>query len=246
MDYHPAYWFLNGLSFPNTIHVGLPGANGWADWIAAHPGYDPFITGSVSKAHPHTMVTKGEKVLIRMINMGYETQPMHMHGFHGKVIGSDQRAWYWANTPGLTPFGLGLEKNTLTIGSGETYDWLVDFGQQSVTSTYPAGSATGPDPMPIPRRYADQVRPNSVPVRRPASNTTGLPVIPDLGGPPRTISAGRSLRVRKASQRRASCSRSTTTTITKQPTTAPIRAACSPCSCRLHRGELSGIAIRFA
>ena len=68
-------------------------------------------------------------MLIRMINMGYETQPMHMHGFHGKVIGSDQRAWYWANTPGLTPTGLGLEKNTLTIGSGEAYEWLIDFGQ---------------------------------------------------------------------------------------------------------------------
>ena len=125
VDYKPQYWFLNGLSFPNTIHVGLPGQAG-ADWIAAHPGYDPLITGSVSARKLHG--SKGEKVLIRMINMGYETQPMHMHGYHGKVIGSDQRAWTWANS-GLrdTPWGKGLEKNTLTIGSGETYEWLVDF-----------------------------------------------------------------------------------------------------------------------
>jgi FtsP/CotA-like multicopper oxidase with cupredoxin domain len=27
VNYHPHYWFLNGLSFPNTIH-GLPGADG--------------------------------------------------------------------------------------------------------------------------------------------------------------------------------------------------------------------------
>jgi FtsP/CotA-like multicopper oxidase with cupredoxin domain len=166
IEYQPAYWFLNGLSFPNTIHVGLPGGDtGWANWIAAHPGYDPFITGSISKKS--AAGTKGERVLIRMINMGYETQPMHMHGYHGKVIGSDQRGWYWANTPGLTPFGLGMEKNTLTIGSGETYDWLVDFGQQALFSTYPAGTQTRYDPA----------------TNLPKSNTqTSLPVIPDLGG----------------------------------------------------------------
>jgi FtsP/CotA-like multicopper oxidase with cupredoxin domain len=153
VDYQPKYWFLNGLSFPNTIHVGLPGANGWTDWIAAHPGYDPLITGSISKGHPGTRITNGDKVLIRMINMGYETQPMHMHGYHGKVIGSDQRAWYWANTPGITPFGLGMEKNTLTIGSGETYEWLVDFGQQALASTYPAETQTRYDSatnLPVP------------------------------------------------------------------------------------------------
>jgi len=178
IDYHPAYWFLNGLSFPNTIHVGLPGANGWTDWIAAHPGYDPFITGSIGKQHPSTAIPKGDKVLIRMINMGYETQPMHMHGFHGKVIGSDQRAWTWANSPQL-PFGQGLEKNTLTIGSGEAYDWLVDFGQQALASTYPPGSAGVPPSQFVggtQSRY-DQA------TNLPKSNTqTGFPVIPDLGG----------------------------------------------------------------
>jgi hypothetical protein len=168
VDYKPAYWFLNGLSYPNTIHVGLPGANGWNDCIKAHPGYDTFIKGSISRAHPGTAITKGDKVLIRMINMGYETQPMHMHGYHGKVIGSDQRAWYWSNVP-QQPFGLGLEKNTLTIGSGEAYEWLVDFGQQSLASTYPAGTQTRYDPA----------------TNLPQSNTaTTLPVMPDLGGAP--------------------------------------------------------------
>jgi FtsP/CotA-like multicopper oxidase with cupredoxin domain len=155
INYHPAYWFLNGLSFPNTIHVGLPGATGWTDWIAAHPGYDPFIMGSVSAQ---------EKVLIRMINMGYETQPMHMHGLHGKVIGSDQRAWPWANPPG-SPFGQGMEKNTLNIGSGETYDWLIDFGQVTVTATYPAVR-----------------RPDTTPQFTGEQHANRLPVIPDLGG----------------------------------------------------------------
>ena len=46
----------------------------------------------------------GDKVLLRVINMGFETQPMHMHGFHAKIIGSDQRAWPWANSAGV-PLG---------------------------------------------------------------------------------------------------------------------------------------------
>jgi manganese oxidase len=159
VNYRPEYWFLNGLSFPNTIHVGLPGTNGWADWIAAHPGYDPFITGSVGMK---------EKVLIRMINMGFETQPMHMHGFHGKVIGSDQRGWPWAN-PAQQPAGQGLEKNTLTIGSGETYDWLIDFSTVTVAATYPNTSQTRYD-------FTSNL---------PLSNTqTGSPAIPDLSGVP--------------------------------------------------------------
>ena len=74
--------------------------------------------------------------------MGFETQPMHMHGFHGKILGSDQRAWPWANTPGVTPSGQGMEKNTLTIGSGETYEWLLDFGTQTLNNTYQAGTQT--------------------------------------------------------------------------------------------------------
>jgi manganese oxidase len=135
--YQPQYWFINGLSFPNTIHAGV-GFN-WNNWILTHPGYDPFIVGSISA--PSVSGTPGEKVLLRVINMGFQTHPMHMHGFHGKIIGSDARGWDFANPPG-TPFGMGMEKNTLTIGSGETYDWLLDFGQQKIAAPSYAPNAT--------------------------------------------------------------------------------------------------------
>ena len=93
-----------------------------------------------------------------MINMGFETQPMHMHGFHGKIIGSDQRAWPWANLGNVTPWGQGLEKQTLTIGSGETYDWLINMGLQSVA-------------VDVPGRHADALRPG----HRPAGDATRRP-----------------------------------------------------------------------
>jgi FtsP/CotA-like multicopper oxidase with cupredoxin domain len=172
VNYKPQYWFINGLSFPNTIHAGL-GFN-FVNWELAHPGYDPFIVGSVSA--PSSDGTPGDKVLLRVINMGFEVQPMHMHGYHAKIIGSDQRAWPWANMPGVTPFGEGMEKNTLTIGSGETYEWLIDMGQQSLNGSYEIGVQSRYDPL------------TGVPV---ANTSLTSPAIPDpflpgfayVGGP---------------------------------------------------------------
>jgi FtsP/CotA-like multicopper oxidase with cupredoxin domain len=176
IQFQPQYWFINGLSFPNTVHAGLPPFN-WSNWIAAHPGYDPFITGSVSVASPNN--TPGDKVLLRVINMGFQVQPMHMHGFHGKIIGSDQRAWPWANTAGITPWGEGMEKNTLTIGSGETYEWLIDFGQQSLASTYDT-TATG-DLALYPG--GTQTRYNAVSLAPESNRVAGSPAIPDMFAP---------------------------------------------------------------
>jgi len=151
VNYSPQYWFINGISFPQTIHAGFVAPASFANWILAHPGYDPFITGSVGA---------GQRVLLRMINMGFETQPMHMHGFHFTVIGTDQR--------GLThPY----EKNTINIGSGETYEIIVDFGDWTVAGaagTYHTGTYTRYDPL----------------TGAPLLNTvTGSPAIPDPFAP---------------------------------------------------------------
>jgi len=171
VDYKPQYWFINGLSFPNTIHAGFD----WTTWIAAHPNYDPFIQGSVGR---------GDRVLIRMINMGFETQPMHMHGFHGKILGSDQRAWTWANNPLTMQFGQGLEKQTLTIGSGETYEWLIDMKQQRVASTYPAGTQSRFGPLPS---LLPQLNTNAAATPIPVP---GDPTVSYIGGPSVTGAVG--------------------------------------------------------
>ena len=41
---------------------------------------------------------------------------------------------------------MGEEKNTLTTGSGEAYEWLINLGEQQASSTYPTGSQTRYDP----------------------------------------------------------------------------------------------------
>jgi len=135
VDFHPQYWLINGLSFPNTVHAAtLTGVAGttWANWLLAHPGYDPLISGSVLAR---------SKPLVRMINLGFEIQPMHIHGFHPKLIGMDQRAWNWSN-PANARTGTGLELNTFAIASGNTMELLIDIASQLPTSTYPLGTYT--------------------------------------------------------------------------------------------------------
>lgn len=63
----PDYWMVNGLSFPNTIHAPSLQGGGflWDWWAPAHPGYETFYEGSVN-----AKLGRGEKVLIRMINIG--------------------------------------------------------------------------------------------------------------------------------------------------------------------------------
>jgi len=176
VNYQPQYWSINGLSFPNTVHAALPATTfNWANWIAAHPGYDPLLAGSAGT---------GTKLLLRVINLGFETQPMHMHGFHAKVIGKDQRAWPWAYN---ATTGLGMEVNTLTIGSGETYELLFDFAQQKVSSTYPPAAFGLPASLFAGGTQSRYNAANNLPL----SNTlTANPAIPDPFTPPHTYIGG--------------------------------------------------------
>jgi hypothetical protein len=63
-------------------------------------------------------VSLGQKFLARYINMGYQAHPIHQHGWHFTVIGSDGMPFR------LMPDGnsTAYSKFTLNIGSGETYD----------------------------------------------------------------------------------------------------------------------------
>jgi FtsP/CotA-like multicopper oxidase with cupredoxin domain len=116
---------INGLSFPQTIHAAFPSGYPFSQWLAAHRGYDPMIRGSTGTAST-TGGTPGQKVLIRVLNVSLRTQAMHASGYRGQILGSDQRGWFWIDN---VPFSESMETDTLRIGSGETYDWLIDLDQ---------------------------------------------------------------------------------------------------------------------
>lgn len=115
VDFKPDFWLINGRTFPDTL---LP-----------HPlstGSDPNLTQINYESYVH--VKTNEKFLLRMINMGYQVVPWHIHGWHFMVVGKDSH---------LSPF-LALAEDckhinhkltemgfTNTIGSGETYDLII-------------------------------------------------------------------------------------------------------------------------
>lgn len=92
-DFHPRYWLINGKAAPDTM-------------------YDlaTVVKGEV-----------GEKVLVRLVNAGYQWHAMHMHGFHFDVIASDGR-----------PLPAPWTKDTISIAPGERYDLLVTLDQRGV------------------------------------------------------------------------------------------------------------------
>lgn len=117
VNYKPDFWLVNGRAFPDTL---LP-----------HPltpdiCSDSNLTQINYESYVH--VKTDEKFLLRMINLGYQVVPWHIHGWHFMVIGKDSH---------LSPF-LAMMKDckclnhelvemgfTATIGSGETYDLII-------------------------------------------------------------------------------------------------------------------------
>lgn len=123
-EYRPQYWIINGRSYPDTVKPNR-----------GEPGADPALASqpisSLIQANP------GDRVLLRMPNLGYEQHAMVLPGITMRVIGEDA-------TPLRGPLGadLSYETNTLYIGPGEARDVLF------TAPAFDAGAATpGPGPL---------------------------------------------------------------------------------------------------
>lgn len=143
-DFKPNFWLVNGRSFPDTLlpHPQTP-----------QEGSDPNLTQITYESYVHVMT--GQKFLLRMINMGYQVVPWHIHGWHFAVVGKDSNPspnlkigamlqemakkhevfvpndWWIgsmdkvSNMSGSMNHGYLQMGFTATIGSGETYDLLI-------------------------------------------------------------------------------------------------------------------------
>lgn len=117
VNFKPDFWLVNGRAFPDTL---LPHP------LTPQPNSDPNLTQINYDSYVH--VKTNEKFLLRMINMGYQVVPWHIHGWHFMVVGKDSH---------LSPFlkmgescrHLNHEYTdmgfTNTIASGETYDLII-------------------------------------------------------------------------------------------------------------------------
>lgn len=93
-EYRPQYWMINGRSYPDTVK----------------PSDDPAFP--LQPFSSLIEVRSGEKVLLRMVNLGYQEQCLQIPGIHLKVVGQDARILrgyhgedisYWRNAVSISP-----------------------------------------------------------------------------------------------------------------------------------------------
>jgi FtsP/CotA-like multicopper oxidase with cupredoxin domain len=108
-EYKPDYWLLNGRAYPQTL---LP--NG-------EPSLPLQPVSSLIRANA------GDRVLLRIVNLGYEQHALQLPGIGMKVVGKDAKLLRGPDGADLTYWA-----NTLYVKPGETYDAI--FTAPSVTS----------------------------------------------------------------------------------------------------------------
>ena len=107
-DYDPDYWVINGRCYPDTVKPNR-----------GEPGEDPSL--SAQPVSSLVQANAGEKVLLRIANLGYQQHAMQLAGIPMKVVGED------ATYLGRLPSGradITYVTNTLYIGPGESRDVL--------------------------------------------------------------------------------------------------------------------------
>jgi hypothetical protein len=139
-DYKPAFRLLNGRAWPDTIE----------------PNIDPTDTNLAQHLHPLRyqpnssliQANEGDKVLLRLSNLGFEHHSMVLPGIEMRLVGRDAKP-LTANRPdfGVDPPVPGSrgDISTLTyradLGPGESRDLIftapkVPFGKTRLTYTF--------------------------------------------------------------------------------------------------------------
>jgi hypothetical protein len=103
---NPVFWFINGRNGVDTLSP---------DAAPSQPN-QPY--SSLARTRP------GEKVLLRMVNLGRNLHAFHPHGNHTMIIARDGRML--ESAPGAGP-DLGIPDFTITPNAGGTIDGLFSW-----------------------------------------------------------------------------------------------------------------------
>jgi FtsP/CotA-like multicopper oxidase with cupredoxin domain len=130
-DYDPEWFTINGRSYPQTV---LPN-----DDTTTSSGLTTLNTtlGTTDTSQPNSsliQVNGGERVLLRLANLGYQQHAMELPGMQMHVVGADASLLrdgtvdtsYWTNT--------------LFVGPGEARDVLFDAPAYDGSGSVASGS----------------------------------------------------------------------------------------------------------
>lgn len=103
---NPLYWFINGRNAPDTM------TEAFAPQLPSQP------YNALPRMHP------GERLLLRMVNIGRDLHPFHHHGSNTWTIAIDGRML--ASGPATGP-DLARSDNTLRMIPGQTVDAIYEW-----------------------------------------------------------------------------------------------------------------------
>jgi FtsP/CotA-like multicopper oxidase with cupredoxin domain len=112
-DYNPEFYLLNGRVYPDTLKPNGGGRNNQGELIAP-PGFPELQYQPVSSL---VQCNEGDRVLFRMINLGFQEQAMRLAGIKMKVVGKDATQLRGRDGTDLTYL-----TSTVAIGPGESTD----------------------------------------------------------------------------------------------------------------------------
>jgi FtsP/CotA-like multicopper oxidase with cupredoxin domain len=113
-DYNPEFYLLNGRVWPDTLLPNGLGTDLQTGDLIPPPGHPELQYQPVSSL---VQVNEGERVLFRMINLGFEEQAMHLSGIRMRVVGKDATILRGRGGADFT-----YQTSTVPIGPGESTD----------------------------------------------------------------------------------------------------------------------------
>jgi hypothetical protein len=105
----PTIWFINGRNAVDTLQdSGVP-------WLPTQP------YGCLPRMHP------GERLLMRVVNVGRDLHPFHHHGNHARAIARDGRVLSSAPADPTVPPDLATLDFTVQSVPGQTMDLVFEW-----------------------------------------------------------------------------------------------------------------------
>jgi FtsP/CotA-like multicopper oxidase with cupredoxin domain len=113
-DYAPEFYMINGRVYPDTLAPNGQGTDQDSGDLIAPPGHPELQYQPLSSL---IQANAGERVLLRIINLGFEQQAMRLGGIKMKVVGKDATLLRGRNGSDLSYI-----TSTVSISPGETVD----------------------------------------------------------------------------------------------------------------------------
>jgi hypothetical protein len=113
-DYNPEFYLLNGRVYPDTLKPNGGGTDNGSGDLIPPDGYPELQYQPVSSL---VRCNQGDRVLFRIINLGFEHQAMRLAGIRMRVVGKDATMLRGRDGADLT-----YMTSTITIGPGESTD----------------------------------------------------------------------------------------------------------------------------